>query len=209
MGFLCFHRCITKEKAFGKRTLRTGKKKVLGIFFAEDKQGIKENFLSFLDTSWSAMFSLRIPYLTILQAVGEHCRLRYISTIRQAVDDGAQLYGVEIELPPEGVHRAFGTLFFWAPSGLHDATAYESASLQALTFLQTIFGFVIIDYSIHGLLLFRTLAQSLFPIANRGVQLARLVIAASHHEAMSFPALAASARQLIDEMTAVPNEPFQ
>jgi hypothetical protein len=181
-------------------------KKVLSALGRTGK--IDHKIITFSNTIWPNMFCLRIPYSTILQAVGEHCRLRYISTIRQAIDDGTQLYGVEIALPPQVAHRTSGTLFFWAPPGLHHSAAYESASLQALTFLQSIFGFVIIDYSIHGLLLYRTLAQRLFPIANRGVQLARLVIAASQHEGMYSSALTASAHQLIEEMIAVPDQPL-
>lgn len=96
------------------------------------------------------MFSYCISYLAILQAVAERCCLPYVSVIWQIVEDGTEIYGIELELPRENNLRdSAATFFFWAPPGLHHQLAYESASFQALIMLQTIFGFVVVDYSIH------------------------------------------------------------
>lgn len=42
--------------------------------------------------------------------------------------------------------------------------------------LQGLYGFVVLDYSIHGLVLYGALTQRLLPVASRGVQLARILI---------------------------------
>lgn len=155
------------------------------------------------------MFSHHISYLPILQAVAQRCRLSYISAIHQVADDGTHMYGVELELPPQPGQRASAvTMFFWAPYGLHESVAYEFAAFQALVTLQNIFCFVIVDYSIHGLLLYRTLAQRLSPVANRGIHLARLVMAASNQQNIYFPSLIASVQQLIDEIISIPDGMF-
>ena len=72
--------------------------------------------------------------------------------------------------------------------------AYEVAALQALVVLQRIYGFVLIDYSVHGLQLYRDLARHLFCIANRGAQLARLVVAAPSHDVRPLSAVTAFAQ---------------
>lgn len=73
------------------------------------------------------------------------------------------------------------------------SAAYEAATLQALLALQDIYGFVVLDYSIHGLIVYRTLAQRLLPVANRGVQLARFLITSSLQEVQYDSDLLASA----------------
>ena len=91
------------------------------------------------------------------------------------------------------------------PPGLLASSAYETASLQALVHLQATFGFIIADYSIHGLLLYQNLARHLFPIANRGIHIARLVIATSSDAGAPCPLLLAVAQQLIDQVGSVPD----
>ncbi|XP_066363401.1 uncharacterized protein [Miscanthus floridulus] len=126
------------------------------------------------------MFCFRMSYLAVLQAVAQHCCLSYVSVIRQTVEDGTNLYGVELQLPQHAAQGPSGTtLFFWAPPGL------------------------------PALLLMRlhlckpwNLARHLFPIANRGIHLARLVIATSSDAGAPCPLLLAVAQQLIDQATA-------
>lgn len=106
-----------------------------------------------------SMFSFHMSYVPLLQAVAHRYCLSYASVIHQQLDDGGQIYGVEVQLPPQPPHRPSSTtLFFWAATGLEENAAYESAAFQALIVLQAVLGFVIVDYSIHGLLLYRALA---------------------------------------------------
>lgn len=72
--------------------------------------------------------------------------------------------------------------------------------MQALTALQTIYAFVVADYSLHGLVLYRALAHRLLPVANRGVQLARLLIMASHDDSQDNAQLLAYAQQLMHDV---------
>jgi len=78
--------------------------------------------------------------------------------------------------------------------------AYEVAALQALVVLQRIYGFVLIDYSVHGLQLYRDLARHLFCVANRGAQLARLVVAATSNDIRSLSAVTAFTQKVLDEL---------
>jgi len=63
--------------------------------------------------------------------------------------------GVEIELRQLELVRPRQPYFFWAASQGNPIVAYEEAVSQAVSFLQTRFGFVVTDYTSNGLMLFR------------------------------------------------------
>ena len=146
------------------------------------------------------MFLINLSYVAMLQEVAHRCCLPYVSYIHEVVQDGKDIYGIEVELTPGMVQGASTTLFFWAEPAVDPAMAYEVAALQALVVLQGIYGFVLIDYSVHGLQLYRDLARHLFCIANRGAQLARLVVAAPSDDVRPFSAVTAFAQQVLDEL---------
>lgn len=123
-----------------------------------------------------------------------------MSTVHEVLDDDTDIYGVELQLPLDPSQQRPPILFFWANPGLQCSAAYEAASLQAIAALQNLYGFVVIDYSIHGLQIYRALAQRLFPVANLGAQLARLVVSASEDGTMTSPALAVSAHRLLSQV---------
>jgi hypothetical protein len=149
------------------------------------------------------MFTVRVSYVAILQQVARCCYLPYVSGIHEILDDGASLYGIELELPVLYCRLNSQRLFFWANCAMERSAAYEAAALQALLALQEIYGFVVLDYSIHSLVLYRNLAHQLFPIANRGVQLARFLISSSQQGVQHNSDLLASARGLIHVVDAV------
>lgn len=128
--------------------------------------------------------------------------------MHKVLDDGTYLYGIEVELPSLLSDRNSQTQFFWATCGLERSAAYEAAALQALVALQDLYGFVVLDYSIHGLVLYRTLAQRLLPDANRGVQLARIVIDSCHQGFQYDADVLAYAEQIIHEVNNIPNVSF-
>jgi len=81
------------------------------------------------------MFSLRMSYMALLQAVAQRCCLPYVSTIHQVIDDGTDMYGVELELPAQVAQGTSTQRFFWANPGDEQVTTYEFTALQALTAL--------------------------------------------------------------------------
>lgn len=46
-----------------------------------------------------AMSAFRVSYVSMLQALAEHCFLSYVSTVHETIEDDSHLYGVELELP--------------------------------------------------------------------------------------------------------------
>ena len=117
------------------------------------------------------MFSLNFSYLCILREVARRCCLPYVACIHEIGDGGEHIYGIEVELTANVVQTTSKTLFFWAQDALHDNFAYEAAALQTLIVLQSIYGFLVIDYSIHGLQLYRDLAHICFLLLIGGLNL--------------------------------------
>lgn len=132
--------------------------------------------------------------------VAQHCALPYVSTIREIAAIGSHIYGIELQLPSIFGRSNSQNLFFWAPSNTESVHGYEVAALQALATLQNIYGFVILDHSLGSMSLYRSLAHWLFPVANRGVQLARMVITSSHQYLQNRDALLSCAEELIQHI---------
>jgi hypothetical protein len=150
------------------------------------------------------MFSQNTSYVAILRDVAYQCSLPYVSSIHELLEDGTHIYGIEFELPGNVHQLQQRTFFFWANPGLVSAIAYESAAKEALIALERFYGFVIIDTGTRTLQMYRSLAQRLFPLANRGTQLARLIMAASYDQCISLPTVRACAQQLLDEVALGP-----
>lgn len=149
------------------------------------------------------MPSFDMSYIAILRDVARTYSLPYVSAIYEVVEDGSHIYGLEVDFPIGMSPGVSHPLFFWADPAVDQALVYEAAALQALIALQRIYGVLVVDYGIHGLHMYRVLAQHLFPVANRGTQLARLVIAASQHQTIPLSALVVSAQQLLDEVGSI------
>jgi len=75
--------------------------------------------------------------------------------LKEVFEDGTVLCGVEIELRQLELVRPRQPYFFWAASQGNPIVAYEEAVSQAVSFLQTRFGFVVTDYTSNGLMFFR------------------------------------------------------
>ena len=106
------------------------------------------------------MFVVYSSYLHLLDAVAAQCGIPFHSYVSDVSDDGDVLGGVELEVPvskPPGVsHRRF----FWASASSGFTHPHDEAALQALSFLQEYYGFVISDYNYRGMLAYRELARS-------------------------------------------------
>jgi hypothetical protein len=97
------------------------------------------------------MFAVGASYISLLRAVAVRCRLPYASLLCEAVDDGSILCGVEIELPLLAFQRSPRKLFFWSCAEAGCMVAYEHAAFQAVACLQSIYGFIVVDYSFERL----------------------------------------------------------
>jgi hypothetical protein len=93
------------------------------------------------------------------------CGLPYASVVFERGSDGAPVYGVEIEVPCFDAFFACRSFFFWAPPGESSDAAYEHAALQAISFLQKLYGFVVVDYNFQGIVMCSRIAHSAVTVA--------------------------------------------
>jgi hypothetical protein len=79
--------------------------------------------------------------------------------------DGTPAYGVEIDVPCFGTVVVCRRFFFWAPPDELSGPGYEQAALQAVAFLQKMYGFVVVDYNFQGVVLYSEIAWSAVSVA--------------------------------------------
>jgi hypothetical protein len=113
------------------------------------------------------MFVVGASYLSLLQTVVARCGLPYASVISEVSGDGAPICGIEIQVPCAGARLPCRTVFFWAPADAFSASGYEQAALQAISFLQRMYGFVVVDYNFEGVVQCSRVARAAISVAAR------------------------------------------
>ncbi|WVZ73681.1 hypothetical protein U9M48_021963 [Paspalum notatum var. saurae] len=102
------------------------------------------------------MFVVGASYRALFEVVAARCSLEYAGFVSEVAEDGTLFCGVELVLPAPAACGSGGTVFFWSPVQTTLCGAYEQASLQAVSYLQSVYGFLVVDYrgwfGIEGLL---------------------------------------------------------
>ena len=106
---------------------------------------------SFVLTVLLLLHLLRMPpvvpfVVPILEAVAAHYELPPPLYTCEVDGDGYVLAGVDVEVPRDGVVMMAQRRKNWSHACLDFADAYEQAALQAIKFLQGLYGFVVRDY---------------------------------------------------------------
>ena len=84
-----------------------------------------------------------------------------VSTIRETTEDNTMLYGIEIELTAPNLLSRPEKVFFWAHAQPDAISGYEKAALQAIRYLQSIYGFLVSDYSFEGMVVYRKFMEAI------------------------------------------------
>jgi len=140
--------------------------------------------------------------------VAYRCHIPLVSIVDEFDHDGTLLHGIEIELPLLFHNDMPRRFFFWSSGQSMSAYEYEDAALQAIAFLQSLYGFTIADYNYQTMAQYHILLQQLFSLANQGAQLARLVITAAHEPVPNNTQTVHVAEQLIHTLDSMLNLPF-
>lgn len=72
---------------------------------------------------------------------------------------------VELDVPCGGAIMARRSFFCWSPPEEFSGRGYEQAALQAVAFLQRVYGFVVVDYSFQGVVMYSRLARDAVSVA--------------------------------------------
>ena len=106
------------------------------------------------------MFVVGVSYMSLLQSVATRCLLPYVSTVREISDDKTVLYGIEIELHTPNLLSG-GQKKFLGIRPTRCNIWYEKAALQAVRYLQSIYGFIVADYSFEGMVVYRKFVEAI------------------------------------------------
>ncbi|XBJ24189.1 hypothetical protein VPH35_002126 [Triticum aestivum] len=116
------------------------------------------------------MFTVSCSYIHLLDVVASRCRVPFYSYLREMMDDGDVLGGVELDVNVPGSDSLTIRRFFWAQDRVDSLFAYEGAAFQAIIYLQRLYGFVIVDYNYTPMTTYRDLARSAVILATSSVR---------------------------------------
>jgi hypothetical protein len=116
-------------------------------------------------TLWHRMFVVSYSPLHLLELVACHCRLSYHAYLREVGSDGSVLGGVELETAVVREGAARTRFFFWSVASSGSPCPFEESALQAIRFLQHLYGFVIRDFNYESMQAYRDLARSAVVLA--------------------------------------------
>ncbi|KAM0847424.1 hypothetical protein ACQ4PT_055022 [Festuca glaucescens] len=111
------------------------------------------------------MFVVSYSPMHLLELVASHCRLSYHAYLREVGGDGSVLGGVELEIAVVQEGPAPTRFFFWSSVSCGSQSPFEESALQAIRFLQRLYGFVIRDFNYEGMQAHRDLARSAVVLA--------------------------------------------
>ena len=83
--------------------------------------------------------------IPILETLAARLALPALLYLREVAEDGSVLAGVELELPTDETAAVPQRKFFWCASWARCLDAYDQATLQAIAFLQGLYGFIVRD----------------------------------------------------------------
>jgi hypothetical protein len=118
----------------------------------------------------SRMCAFVSAVIPVLEAVVVEYALPSLLYLCEVTEDGSVLAGVELELPGDGSGRLARREFFWSSAWCGFMNAYEQAALQAIRFLQSLYGFVVHDYNYDCMMAYRRSARSSIVIAVSAVR---------------------------------------
>ena len=121
--------------------------------------------LAFIIFCGHRMFAIRYSPLHLLELVAYHCQLSYHSYVREVCGDGSVLGGVELEIAVVQEGAKSTRFFFWSAWSSCSRCPYEESALQAVCFLQSLYGFVVHDFNYNGMQAYRNLARSAVVLA--------------------------------------------
>uniref|UniRef100_A0ACD5V873 Uncharacterized protein n=1 Tax=Avena sativa TaxID=4498 RepID=A0ACD5V873_AVESA len=126
------------------------------------------------------MFISYASSIHLLEMVSVMCHLPSHSYLREVRGDGSLLGGVELDVDVVQEGAMTTRFFFWSCVSHASCCPYEEPALQAVWFLQHLYGFVVSDFNYEGMVAYRELARSAIVLA---VSLARSANPASNGRA--------------------------
>ena len=108
--------------------------------------------------------------LPILETLAARFALPALFYLREVTEDGSVLVGVELELPSDGVEAVGERKFFWSVAWSGCLDAYDQPAMEAIRFLQGVFGFIVRDFNYDAMLAYRGSVRSAVAVAASAIR---------------------------------------
>ncbi|KAJ1256466.1 hypothetical protein BS78_K019200 [Paspalum vaginatum] len=150
--------------------------------------------------SSGTVFVIGASYQALFEVVVARCYLEYAAFVTEVADDGTVLCGVELVLPASSSCGGPSTVFFWVSVDAGASSAYEQEALQAISYLQTVYALLVVDYSFQGLVLYRWVACAAVSVGARAARLANLLCGPSDVVALPREEVVSQCRSFLSEV---------
>ena len=102
--------------------------------------------------------------------------VQYSSFLTEKTENDETLIGLEIELAKSSSYPGNTRLFFWTDKKSAGEKEMQILALQALQALQIIYGFTIVDFNYHKILLQQKLRKMIVAIATDALNFSKKIV---------------------------------
>jgi len=122
------------------------------------------------------MLTIEICFIGVLQKTMAMIGVQYSSFLTEKTENDETLIGLEIELTKSSSYPGNSRLFFWTDKKSTGEKEMEILALQALQALQIIYGFTIVDFNYHKILLQQKLSKTIVAIATNALNFSKKIV---------------------------------
>ena len=122
------------------------------------------------------MLTIEICFIGVLQKTMTMIGVQYSSFLTEKTENNETLIGLEIELTKSSSYPGNNRLFFWPDQKSTGEKEMQILALQALQALQIIYGFSIMDFNYHKILLQQKLSKTIVAIATDALNFSKKMV---------------------------------
>jgi len=122
------------------------------------------------------MRTIEICFIGVLQKTMTMIGVQYSSFLTEKTENNETLIGLEIELTKSSSYPGNNRLFFWTDKQSTGEKEMQILALQALQALQIIYGFTIVDFNYHKILLQQKLSKMIVAIATDALNFSKKIV---------------------------------
>ena len=128
------------------------------------------------------MVTIETCFVGVLQKTIAVIGAQYACFLTEKTEDNETLIGLEIGLTKSSFYPTDNPLFFWRNKNSMIEKEIQTLALEALQSLQIIYGFSIVDFNYHKILLQQKLTKTILNIATDALNFSKKMVDTWNHE---------------------------
>src|SRR6266540_5704733 len=122
------------------------------------------------------MGTIETCFIGLLQKTVTTIGAQYACFLNEKTEDNQTLIGLEIALTKSSYYPRDNPLFFWREKNPTTEKGMQILALEALQTLQMIYGFTIVDFNYHKILLQQKLTRTILSIATDALNFSKKMV---------------------------------